>query len=114
MIEHLQKKLAVKSELQIKSVCFRLPAGDRLEDLFYKGLCCFYVKQDVILSFKQVLYQYIFCCGQVNSNFGIFTIYPRRMIKFVGSDLIGDIDSVLRVEEDENFPDPLQYLKDEV
>ena len=36
------------------------------------------------------------------------------MLRVVGSDLICDIDRVLAVEEDENFPDPLQYLKDEV
>ena len=62
----------------------------------------------------KVLYEYIFCCGGVHSNFGIFTNYPRRMLHVVGSDMIGDIDGVLAVEEDENFPDPLQYLKDEV
>ena len=66
------------------------------------------------LFIMQVLYEYIFCCGRVHSNFGIFTSYPRRMLQLVGSDLLSDINGVLAVEEDVNFPDPLQYLQDEV
>ena len=62
----------------------------------------------------QVLYEYIFCCGMVHSNFGIFTSYPRQLLPMVGTHKIGDVDGVFAVEEDDNFPDPIQYLRDEV
>ena len=58
----------------------------------------------------QVLYEYIFCSGVVHSNFGIFT----SLLQVVGSKKIGDVEGVLAVEEDENFLNPMEYLKDEV
>ena len=62
----------------------------------------------------QVLYEYIFCSGVVHSNFGIFTSYPLQLLQVVGSKKIGDVEGVLAVEEDENFLNPMEYLKDEV
>ena len=62
----------------------------------------------------QVFYEYIFCSGVVHSNFGIFTSYSRQMLQVVGSNKIGDFEGVLAVEEDEDFPNPVEYLKDEV
>ena len=42
------------------------------------------------------------------------TIFPRKLLPTTGLQKIGDIGSVLAVEEDELFPDPLLYLKEEV
>ena len=34
MIERIQGKLSLKSNFQNKCICFRLPSGERLEDMF--------------------------------------------------------------------------------
>ena len=42
-------------------------------------------------------------------HFGIFNVYPRGLLPT--TEKIGDVESLLVVEEDESFPDPLQYLQ---
>ena len=61
------------------------------------------------LCIFQVLHEYIFCSGMVHGHFGIFNVYPRRLLPT--TEKIGDVESLLVVEEDESFPDPLQYLQ---
>ena len=44
---------------------------------------------------------------------GFFTIYPRQLLPTTGLHKISDVTGVLAVEDDV-FPDPLEYLKEEV
>ena len=44
---------------------------------------------------------------------GFLTIYPRQLLPTTGLHKISDVTGVLAVE-DNVFPDPLEYLKEEV
>ena len=58
----------------------------------------------------QALYEYVFCTSSVGGSFGIFSLFPRKLLPTFGSHKIADVDGVLVVEEDDSFPDPLTYL----
>ena len=70
---------------------------------------------DTIPTFLKCRFYIVwFCTGEVSGHFGIFTMYPRKMLPTTGSHKICDVKAILIVEEDDSFPDPVTYLDTEV